>query len=196
MNRGRQAWSPRIAAAAALLALLLVSCTRIGRYEVLSFFFDGVPTPPGVQAPAPRPVAGRAGASSVFVEAIQTLREQAPKKPKMIFLSVHKPVAERKCQECHDEPSLGTQVAHDATLCDRCHQEQRREQGWDHGPINLGTCIPCHVPHRSTNEHLLSKPVPELCLNCHTTTMEGDSEYHVAANFNACTECHDPHRMY
>ena len=180
-----------------VVCCLVVSCTTVGRYRVMSFLFDGVPPPAGVTARPARIPEGKDAATSVFVEGLHKLREaKPPKKILPVIKSVHKPVAEHKCKECHDEKRGVGDVQHGAALCDRCHQEQRREAGWDHGPINLGTCIPCHVPHRSTNEHLLSAPVPDLCLGCHVNATASESGPHEAATFANCTSCHDPHRMY
>ena len=86
--------------------------------------------------------------------------------------------------------------AKDAALCDRCHKEQRIREGWDHGPINLGTCVPCHRPHESEYPYLLEKPMPDLCLDCHGTEMEKYQFYHAVPDVSNCSTCHDPHRMY
>jgi predicted CXXCH cytochrome family protein len=87
-------------------------------------------------------------------------------------------------------------LTQDATMCDQCHREQRLREGWNHGPVNLGTCIPCHVAHESQYPHLLERPVPDVCLVCHETEMERKTEYHAVENVNQCTACHNPHRMY
>jgi predicted CXXCH cytochrome family protein len=87
-------------------------------------------------------------------------------------------------------------LAIDARLCDRCHGEQRQREGWNHGPINLGTCIPCHRAHESPYPHLLDRPVPQLCLHCHVDALEIMPQYHQVADLEDCTQCHDPHRMY
>ncbi|MDK2970501.1 MAG: hypothetical protein PWP23_256 [Candidatus Sumerlaeota bacterium] len=177
----------------------VASCSPVSRYEVLSAVFDGVPPPAGVEAAAVRAPLARTEAPSKYLQDLRTLREQRPPaKPALVIRSVHQPVAERKCRACHD-PAAGIEnIAKDATLCDQCHEQQRREEGWDHGPINLGTCIPCHVAHRSQHEHLLAEALPGLCLHCHEDTAEeaAGMEYHSVPNFEDCSACHDPHRMY
>jgi len=177
---------------------LVVACAPETRYRVLSFVFDGVPPPSGPDVVEITPVAKPPGYTKTFNGGLSLAAQgKTPLEVRTVVLSVHKPVAENQCGECHD-PSMGfdTMPAHDARLCDKCHQKQREEEGWSHGPINLGTCIPCHVPHKSTHLHLLSKSIPELCLQCHEEDLERPEEYHDVPNVNQCVACHDPHRMY
>src|SRR5690606_14426887 len=121
---------------------------------------------------------------------------QTPAVPARVVRSVHKPYQERQCSQCHDMTRGTGDIAHDASLCDKCHYEDRRRGGWDHGPINLGTCVPCHTPHNSEHEKLLALPIPDLCLTCHIEETPTRQEYHDVPNFNDCVACHDPHRMY
>lgn len=186
------------AAAVVAAAVLAASCSPESRYRVLSAVFDGVPPPAGFETPAPGIVVPSVEVpGSGFLDDLRTLREQRPPRDTTpVILSVHKPVAERKCRECHGDPEDVAIIPHDARLCDKCHLDQRRDQGWDHGPINLGTCIPCHTPHRSRHKSLLSEPLPDLCLHCHKDVSPDGPDYHVVANFADCSACHDPHRMY
>lgn len=183
-----------------LACLVIAACSTASNYRVLSAVFDGVPPPPGTEKPAEPSAAAPASADGEVPSwraDLQQARATKPQRtPPPVILSVHKPVAERLCSQCHNMNVPLSELCRDATLCDRCHKEQRQREGWDHGPINLGTCIPCHLPHRSPNVHLLSKPLPDLCLGCHETLSNQSPEYHRVANFNECTACHDPHRMY
>ncbi len=187
-----------VAAFASLACLVAAACSPVARYRVLSTVFDGVPPPPGVEVRSDSPIPTTAVENiSVLQQSLRQLRaEKAPLELKPTILSVHQPVADHKCAECHNVDRLDSGLRHDATLCDKCHLDQRKEEGWDHGPINLGTCIPCHVPHRSQYEHLLAEAVPQVCLNCHESLSPEASDYHRVENFNECTACHDPHRMY
>lgn len=185
-----------LAALAGVLALGVVACSPMTRYQVLSFFFDGVPPPPGMVVEKPPTEEPRR--TSAFAAGLRALREEAtpPEAPPRI-VSVHEPYQERNCQQCHDMTHAGMKdPARDASLCDRCHIDQRKEEGWDHGPINLGTCVPCHVPHASVYPSLLYTPVPDLCLDCHVDVTRESREEHDVPNFPNCVECHDPHRMY
>jgi predicted CXXCH cytochrome family protein len=174
-------------ALAALIAFACVqSCQPKTRYRTLSFFFDGVPNP---DAP---------------IEAVHRPdREESPFHPvrrppaptPAPIRSIHQPARQNQCLQCHDSVTMAP-LALDATLCDKCHLEQRLREGWAHGPINLGTCVPCHDPHDSPYLHLLEKPVPDLCLDCHAEDMARQETYHEVPEVDACIQCHDPHRMY
>ena len=186
-----------VAIVAVWVSFGLLACAPTARYRVLNFFFDGVPKP-GSEG-----VVGGAQAVQVEISPFrQALIEAArnappikiPEAPKIV--SVHKPVAEKRCTECHDTSRGLEAMARDATLCDKCHKEQRLKEGWSHGPLNLGTCVPCHQPHESPYPHLLERPVPELCFYCHSEEGFTEKEYHDVPNWTECSACHDPHRMY
>lgn len=198
MTRRDRRRSCMVAAAAILFAgLVAASCSPAARYRALSAVFDGVPPPPGMPKTSVPALPADDAAKSALRDGLEQLRGEKPARaPLPAIVSVHKPVAERQCRDCHDMAKPDAGLSHDATLCDRCHLDQRQREGWDHGPINLGTCIPCHVPHRSVHEHLLSAAMPALCLNCHDGVSADSPDYHRVANFEDCTACHDPHRMY
>jgi len=178
-----------------LLTLLVTACTPVARYEVLSFFFDGVPPPPGVEAPAPTP--RRLRRESSFRASLAQLGPPSPMAVPVVYKSIHQPVKENRCLFCHDPNGPMDAVPHDARLCDRCHADKRKQEGWDHGPINLGTCIPCHRSHQSEHDHLLAEPVPALCLHCHDDVEPSQRpEYHQVPDYDRCVPCHDPHKMY
>lgn len=173
-----------------LLTLGLLACSPATRLTVLSFFFDGVPGGKPMPAGA---AAARPSASSPFhpERAVATPRPTPPP-----IVSTHKPVVERKCGLCHETGAGYTPIALDERLCDRCHKAKRDKEGWNHGPINLGTCIPCHRAHESPYPHLLDQPLPELCLTCHPDTLTRQAPHHKVADIRSCTACHDPHRMF
>ncbi|MCL5270033.1 MAG: hypothetical protein M1457_05670 [bacterium] len=172
--------------------LLLLACAPAARHDLLTFFFDGVPS--GKEVPSTAAI----GPTSARIQrppmAVAYPIRLVPTPPPIV--SVHKPFAERQCTECHQISRGMEPLANDERLCDKCHGEQRRRQGWNHGPINLGTCIPCHRAHDSAYPHLLDRPIPQLCLFCHVGALENMPAYHQVAELNDCTKCHDPHRMY
>jgi predicted CXXCH cytochrome family protein len=111
------------------------------------------------------------------------------------IVSTHKPVADHQCRMCHQSNrGYYEPIGVDEQLCDRCHKDLRLSQGWNHGPINLGTCLPCHRAHESPYPHLMDRPLPELCLLCHAEDVDRTPKYHQVPNLNQCTACHDPHR--
>ena len=178
----------RVAAAALLiLAFSALACSPVARHRVLNFFFDGVPGGKGDAVKAERP-------PSLFHPTAAPLTTPRPTPPPIV--SVHKPWAERQCRVCHESEGRFVPISLDEKLCDRCHREQREREGWSHGPINLGTCVPCHRPHDSPYPRLLELPVPELCLICHREDLARQEKHHEVPNIRDCIACHDPHRMY
>jgi len=191
--RGSSALALRLAwpFSAAAFLMALAACQPAVRYRTLSFFFDGVPDPNAPQAPSHTQTR-----EAALYHPEPRATPDRPIPPPIV--SVHKPYAENQCQQCHDMSKRFVPMAVDPTLCDKCHKEQRIREGWDHGPVNLGTCIPCHSrpPHDSIWPHLLAKPVPDLCLDCHLEDVTRVAAYHLVPELPQCTLCHDAHRMY
>ncbi len=179
-------WLFGLAALAAALAS--AGCTGETRHRVLTFLFDGVP---GDEEPIQEEAATRF--SPLRAQAAERAAIEPPAAP--VSVSVHQPVFQRQCGECHDM-RRGLAVSEQGMrLCDRCHGERRQEEGWNHGPINLGQCLPCHRAHESPWPHLLQEPVPQLCGHCHRGDADPDAPYHAVPDFEQCTSCHHPHRV-
>lgn len=133
---------------AALFCAALASffgCSQQKRYDVLTFFFDGVPNPGGVKG-GPAPVA-----------------------------YVHKPYAENKCGSCHASDDIDMSISRAVdiaeippTVCLKCHQGVTTEYPVMHGPVVSVQCLLCHAPHDSTLPYLLTGTSPRLCGQCHT----------------------------
>lgn len=176
-------------AALALGLLAPLGCDEITRYRALSFFFDGVPPPPGViveKEPEPweegrtatRPIATRPTSGP----AAETVA------------SVHMPFQKRQCTECHS--SLQSyQVAAEVESCRSCHPSYYtlKPDDWSHGPVAVGKCAMCHKGHKSEYPGLLTAPQPALCFNCHQASEVLSRPYHSQAQRKACSTCHDPH---
>ena len=142
-------WRPCRVAALAALALGVLACSPAARFKALCFFFDGVPGAPGGRQVKPGEKPG----------GFHPERPAATPKPAPLpILSTHKPVAEKRCKECHASGGMFVPIRMTEQLCDKCHKEKREKEGWNHGPINLGTCVPCHRSHESPYPHLLDKP--------------------------------------
>lgn len=170
-----------------LVALgLAIACTAQTRYEVLSFFFDGVPQPGGSAAPTPS-VAG------LMTEPSAT--GDSPLDVSLNWASVHPPYMDQQCNLCHSSELTEVLVATDQSLCLRCHGDEVIEQNWDHGPAEMGQCRICHEAHVSVYPNLQVAEQPLLCVSCHAepTLMERIDAHQGHAN-RACTSCHDPHR--
>ena len=180
------------------VVVLVTSCARERRHEVLSFFFDGVPPldapeePPTPDATAALPTTNR--------ERIDALGYRLPVQKTV----THRPVAERRCSECHQVSDRATRPAGSwvsgtaqlvlpvQQLCVACHPQ---EQEFRHGPASSGNCTMCHHPHASPNPHLLRLEEPEsICGNCHLPDDIAVSPGHPDGTLTtSCLTCHDPH---
>jgi predicted CXXCH cytochrome family protein len=166
---------------AALLPLVPVAfwlgCTAEKKYQVLSFFFDGVPNPHAPAATRPSdqfPTGGQvatAGGGTLFV---------------------HKPYFDNQCNACH-RGELSPENTPTNTTCQTCHAAERTRYPWMHGPVAVGECLACHLPHESPFSHLLRGPSAAVCNQCHETALlDPGVPQHLDASAN-CLECHYGH---
>jgi predicted CXXCH cytochrome family protein len=163
----------------AFAALLLIvpagqGCAPATRYHILSFFFDGVPLPEGMQAPA------KTGASPNAKPAAQK-----------IVVARHAPYAKKQCSACHT-PMTNTLLASVPELCFRCHKMGQSEKRYVHAPSLAGFCRLCHDPHASTHPFLLLASPREMCFYCHNPEDIAKNQAH-GDNEAPCTQCHNPH---
>ncbi len=116
--------------------------------------------------------------------------------------TIHSPVAEGECLECHDPHGSDYQALlpvgqnGQEKLCFNCHESTIMENNYKHGPVALGSCTYCHDPHLSNNTALLRNDSQELCFSCHTDTARGLAEaphIHSVVNSQGCSSCHNPH---
>lgn len=163
------------------LAVLIVSCDESGRYEVMTFFFDGVELP---QAE---------GVTDGTVDSSSPALAEEPMGPTWY---VHEP--RKDCTLCHGKRGqrrptarafLVSPVPH---LCYECHDDLTVSPNV-HGPVAVGQCLFCHSPHKSQIKYLLKGPVPELCYLCHDTIAIESIPDHFVSELSACIDCHDPH---
>ena len=191
---------PRRAAACAcvvLAALIAIACSRERRYAVLNFLFDGVPPPR--EAPDRSASTGDRATTPTLMGTLPVIGRYATTPTSG---SLHRGMSREDCLVCHDrrkglEPSVEIKRA----FCDRCHGEQRRRENWNHGPINLGDCAPCHRGgHTAPAEPLLDEKIPDLCFYCHQEGEEDEARFHRAGTLRVdlrnCITCHDPHRVF
>ena len=167
--------------AGALLILVWGGCSVEKHYELLSFFFDGVPEPlpPEVQG-----LAQGAGGSRLVAGRM---------------VSAHTAYLDRRCAACHgDQANFGFTTTGFSDLgneaCLRCHDQEAEPPAFLHGPVALGACLVCHDAHASSYPVLLVKPSPALCLDCHGPELQGATSTPVHANLSRdCLECHYGH---
>ena len=139
-------------------------------YELMSFFFDGVPDPSTIAGGAARP--GDATLMAMVVS--------------------HKPFAENKCEACHKtryRPSRN-----DGSACLGCHDKVMTQHAWTHGAVAGGACLWCHSPHESARRWLLRGPDRKVCALCHAATLTDGSTVPAHADETmSCVACHFGH---
>jgi predicted CXXCH cytochrome family protein len=153
------------------LILLVGGCTVQTRYQVLTFFFEGVP-PPGSKP---------AGAAAAAAET----RLAQP-------VSFHSTFRKDQCTECHvDKTKPLIQPIPD--LCWKCHPRPSGEHPWNHAPERVGDCLACHVGHETMMPRLLVVGGQELCHKCHRAVYVELLPKHKGLALDACLSCHPYH---
>ena len=150
----------------------LIGCTDPQkRYQVLSFFFDGVPDPN-----APKMQSSKSGARGG-----RTV--------------VHKPFADNLCNSCHQNSTdifARAQVRED--VCLNCHSNVPTQYAVMHGPVVNNACQMCHSPHSSALPHLLKQPAPALCAQCYDAdAMLVMHQRQPIDSKQSCIDCHSGH---
>ncbi len=113
--------------------------------------------------------------------------------------SMHQPVKEGKCMECHNphgsEHAKVLVADPQKDLCMKCHKQDFSKSKFVHGPVAIGACVVCHKPHSSAQPKLLIQDAKSLCLNCHSEVQAKITEgaHMHGALEQGCTGCHSPH---
>jgi predicted CXXCH cytochrome family protein len=170
--------------AAVAVVIVLAGCNAEKHYELLSFFFDGVPEP-GSAAGAPGTPLGQPGPGG--------------RARRLATVSAHSAYAERRCENCHgDTGGFGLVVSGfsqlGADVCRSCHTEVLTEYPRTHGPVAAQECLWCHRAHESPYPRLLAQPSPDLCLGCHGFELRSlpQPPEHEDLGRN-CLDCHHGH---
>ncbi len=179
------------------LPVTATACAPETRYQVLCVFFEDVPLP------GESPEARRVNGPRVTKE-LQPYYVVPESKG-----SIHPPVRDRRCHECHEMPDPREKAQKGFTaifsgsvpvlreeprrLCFKCH-EKLLEAKRVHGPVANGLCLQCHNPHASPNRKLLlKKSTAEVCGSCHVKGNFTERSGHAAGTPGECTDCHGPH---
>jgi len=204
----------------ALLLLAAAGCDREANYEVLTFFFTGVPPleEEGTLGDAEGPrLTAQERAQQRKIEILRQRRAELRRALKW----AHGPYAAEECDRCHalasslsfrggsttgtsTVPALqdvrGRLAAPIEELCISCHVEKSVESQVPktvsiHGPVANGLCTTCHSPHQSARPYLLLRTDNiELCTECHDSTgLRERSPEHQRAPDKDCVACHNPH---
>ena len=152
------------------------------RHRVLTIFFDGVPPLHPVE-PVSVPEEFEEG------EAPQLARAAVVN----LKASVHGPVAEKECDQCHSTGYSNRLKMEMPDLCWTCHDREDFTGAVVHGPFAAGFCQGCHDPHRSQYEFLLLSDKADLCEGCHEQYDMAAIPEHSSGEDRLCQSCHDPH---
>ena len=125
-------------------------------------------------------------------------------KSSMLYDTVHAPVANRLCNQCHGEPTSPTPFATKKAgfeLCRGCHYDMVNatlSKNRIHWPVvDKRGCLNCHSPHASKGSALLKQDsLKTVCGSCHTDTIarqEKALSKHNPVEAGMCTTCHSPH---
>jgi len=150
------------------VAAIWGGCSIEKNYDLLSFFFDGVPDP---NAP---------------------LDEWTIKGGRPASYMEHKPFEQGRCTDCH--PKLFVPVQNGSQVCMKCHEGKDRDEPRMHGPVAANACLFCHNPHDSVYPALLRRAPQQLCRQCHDSFLldTGRVEAH-ADDARNCLDCHRGH---
>lgn len=163
--------------------LLLFSACSSSNYEILSFFFDGVPGPNEQKVTTIEAVIDSTGTKK---------RKEQLKKTTPKFL-LHGPYSAKLCGDCHNVNQGFKILKEEPYLCYKCHDNFNDTATVLHGPVAAGLCSQCHHPHRSKNKALLLEAGQNLCLKCHELNDIKRNEDHPDIEDENCITCHDPH---
>ena len=176
----------------ALVCLTLTGCfNSVSRHQFLSTIFDGVP-----ELPQPvqlcdeyyeqRRAAEEAGEVLVAEDGSGLVEQNR---------SSHLPYAEKKCSNCHSSNKSKDDglIVPKQELCGVCHKDFVTGANV-HGPVAVGDCLACHLPHSSPQPSLLKAAPNEICVHCHKEERLA-KKMHERLNENGmgCMECHDAH---
>lgn len=121
----------------------------------------------------------------------------------MFFDTVHAPVVNKMCAQCHQEPSSPDALKAKRPgfeLCRACHSNMVNEtfaRNRIHWPaLDKSGCQNCHSPHASKEKGLLKQGMAHLCGECHPDAIrrqEKSLQKHKPIAEGNCTACHMPH---
>ena len=167
-----------------LVPLLIFSCSPKISRNLLSFIFDGVPSP--VQDSLIHSDRSRDTVLTVNLSAM-------PGDSILDDSFYHYPYKENYCTSCHDENSKSEMILPEPDLCYSCHEDYSTVYTVVHGPAAGGYCTSCHHPHMSKEAKLLNRKGRPLCLYCHDNKLIARNPAHAETGNTDCTECHNPH---
>ena len=176
------------------VGVFVAGCTDpLTKQNILTTLFDGVPDMPPVERLCEEEM-GEKYKEYYDALAVEVLEGEAGKsKGPNARLSRHLPFVEKRCRDCHNFQSANRLITEKNELCFVCHKDFI-EGKYVHGPVAVGDCLACHLPHDSKHTDLLQEHRNDICAKCHR---EGRLAVHmheqVITHKMNCVDCHDPH---
>lgn len=175
------------------IVIFISGCTDpVTKHSILSTLFDGVPGLPTSRKLCEEEMGEQ---YKEFYEALAVEEEagRIEEKSEKKIVSRHRPFVEKNCKGCHDFKKTNRLITEKSELCFVCHTNFI-EGKYVHGPVAVGDCLACHLPHDAKYSALLQQHKNIICAKCHKEgrLAEQMHEQVVIHNMN-CIDCHDPH---
>lgn len=190
-----------------LLCTMLCACEKQTRYEVLTFFFTGVP-----------PLEEEEESEEEKIEenaAVQPVVEKTVDPTKRYFS--HPIWAAGICDPCHQSSATfnipgiapgrkpvfksgggmpGALTMAPEKICIQCHRDKTPKRAiseniWLHNTVAKGDCLACHDPHQGQFEKTLRHSPSSICLPCHKEGKYLTTPAHRTGQ--DCLQCHNAH---
>ncbi len=174
------------------VVFFLAGCDATARYKVLTTIFDGVPSP----------IPPEKVLEEYYAKRLQAERDAAAGKVSadastgLLHVSKHLPYTQKKCKDCHDFSTAVGLIRPPRELCFVCHRKFRDHirEPFVHGPVAVGDCSACHLPHSSENTSLLELDRNKICDKCHhEERLAVEMHDKIMTHGMACVDCHDAH---
>lgn len=172
-----------------LVCCLGVACAAGTRYQVLSFFFDGVPVP----------------GEDRLAEAASEEAQEAPEEPgeekrrrrraRVDPIKLHPPYKRYECGRCHSMTNRLIGNTPQEGLCKQCHEDIPGDLRYVHGPVAVSDCLFCHHHHGDRYPKQLRDEPTAICLRCHNRSDLTEGSHHDQQTGETCIDCHHGHGL-
>ncbi|MCX6154508.1 MAG: hypothetical protein NT007_10140 [Candidatus Kapabacteria bacterium] len=161
------------------MQILLISCSQLSNYKVLSFVFDGVPDPKNEK--------------HAIYDSLKRNDNLTDLKAETNTKVKHKPFEDKRCNTCHQIANTSLLKDNQPQLCYQCHPDNEKKYKFTHAPVISGYCTKCHSPHLSENKKLIISDNQTLCYQCHDKADVNSYQVHIKNEDKKCWSCHNPH---